>query len=226
MVDCLFYITTWNQDRYLGKCLDSLIAQTNKNWKAIVYDDTSTDNTFGVCLGYSNEPRITFINGIHELGNAAKCLIEMFKENIESKYETKIDGDNEIRPNFIDTMCRGEGFNYSDFTFSQVGSKDTYVRVQDPDLTHLQETYYMGPSFCWKQSVRKAWKRPFPDTWAEDWNLALMCAEAGAEFKVIHSDVFFYRNYKGNASDRIIGDPREHEKLIRQVQELMRERRK
>ena len=38
-------IPAYNSDRYLGRCLESIINQTYHNLEIIVVDDGSTDNT-------------------------------------------------------------------------------------------------------------------------------------------------------------------------------------
>lgn len=45
-------IATYNRSRLLIRALDSLIAQTDKNWEAIIIDDGSTDNTLEAVQDY------------------------------------------------------------------------------------------------------------------------------------------------------------------------------
>ena len=41
-------IPVYNGQSTLGRCLDSLVAQTYPQWQALVVDDGSTDNTFHI----------------------------------------------------------------------------------------------------------------------------------------------------------------------------------
>ena len=38
-------IAVYNAEKYIPRCLNSLINQTYNNWTAIIVDDASTDNT-------------------------------------------------------------------------------------------------------------------------------------------------------------------------------------
>ena len=45
-------ISLYNYERYIGECLDSLLAQTFQNFEVIVADDCSTDNSVAVVESY------------------------------------------------------------------------------------------------------------------------------------------------------------------------------
>ena len=45
-------IPLYNAEKYIGECLDSILAQTFQNFEVIVVDDCSTDNSVAVVKGY------------------------------------------------------------------------------------------------------------------------------------------------------------------------------
>lgn len=45
-------VPTCNQARYLPQALDSIVAQTDDDWEAVVVDDGSTDDTPEILRGY------------------------------------------------------------------------------------------------------------------------------------------------------------------------------
>ena len=56
-------IPVWNAEKYISKCLDSLINQTLKDIEIICVNDGSTDNSLNVLKEYSRkDPRIKIIN--------------------------------------------------------------------------------------------------------------------------------------------------------------------
>src|SRR5712691_4926680 len=62
---------TFNHGGYIGRCIESLIAQTYTNWEMAVVDDGSTDNTAEIVKSY-DDPRITYLyqenRGVQQLG--------------------------------------------------------------------------------------------------------------------------------------------------------------
>ena len=71
-------IPCYNHARYLGRCLQSILDQTYKNWEAIVIDNHSTDN-FDEVMNNFPDPRITFFkihnNGIIAASRNAAILV-------------------------------------------------------------------------------------------------------------------------------------------------------
>jgi glycosyltransferase involved in cell wall biosynthesis len=52
---------TYNHERFIGPCIDSVLSQTDQNWEQIIIDDGSSDGTAAVIRGYS-DPRIRYFH--------------------------------------------------------------------------------------------------------------------------------------------------------------------
>ena len=48
-------VPVYNVEKYLDKCLTSLIKQTYKNFEIIVINDGSIDNSLAICNKYANK---------------------------------------------------------------------------------------------------------------------------------------------------------------------------
>lgn len=56
-------VPIYNTGKYLKKCLDTLINQTYNNLEIILVNDQSTDNSYKICVEYSEkDERIKIIN--------------------------------------------------------------------------------------------------------------------------------------------------------------------
>jgi glycosyltransferase involved in cell wall biosynthesis len=50
---------TFNHEKYIGRCIESVLNQSHQNWELIVIDDGSTDGTADVVRGFE-DPRIRY----------------------------------------------------------------------------------------------------------------------------------------------------------------------
>ena len=48
-------VNVYNGEKYIQKCLDSIVCQTYKNLEIIIVNDGSTDNTLDICNSYKDE---------------------------------------------------------------------------------------------------------------------------------------------------------------------------
>ena len=56
-------IPVYNAERYLRQCIESVIAQTFKDWEAILVNDGSKDDSLTICNEYaSKDDRIKVID--------------------------------------------------------------------------------------------------------------------------------------------------------------------
>ena len=71
-----YLIALYDQELYVADCLESLVAQTDPRWRALVLDDCSTDASARI-VGEWEDERITLIHGEENVGYIAalRCLI-------------------------------------------------------------------------------------------------------------------------------------------------------
>lgn len=65
-------VPVYNSEKYLSKCIESLINQTYKNIEIIIVDDGSTDNSLNIIKKYAkNDSRIKYYHQENKGGNVA-----------------------------------------------------------------------------------------------------------------------------------------------------------
>lgn len=91
-------IPVYNTDRYLRKCIDSLLNQTYSNFQAIFVNDGSTDDSKNIIESYLADPRIILVNqenkGYSQARNAALPYIK-------GDYVMLLDSDDFISRDYI-----------------------------------------------------------------------------------------------------------------------------
>lgn len=95
-------VPIYNVEKYLGKCVDSVINQTYENLEIILVDDGSLDNCPQICDEYANlDSRIKVIHkkngGLSDARNAGMNIAT-------GDYISFIDSDDYISDDFIETL--------------------------------------------------------------------------------------------------------------------------
>ena len=56
-------VPIYNKEKYLEKCLDSILGQTYRDLEIILVDDGSTDNSLAICQRYAEKDPRTKADG-------------------------------------------------------------------------------------------------------------------------------------------------------------------
>ena len=54
-------LPNYNSEKYIRRCIESVLNQTYKNFELIIVDDVSTDNSPDIIREYCSDPRVKFI---------------------------------------------------------------------------------------------------------------------------------------------------------------------
>ena len=75
MIKYSFIVPVYNTEKYLKRCLDSLVSQTYRNFEIIIVNDGSTDKSGEIILKFQNEYKnIIVINQKNEGNSVAKNI--------------------------------------------------------------------------------------------------------------------------------------------------------
>ena len=98
-------IPAYNAGEVIGRCLQSLQAQTFPDWTAIVIDDGSTDGTPGAIARFSREDeRIRVIQGRHAGASAARNQGLEEAERLQPDYITFLDADDYFESDALESF--------------------------------------------------------------------------------------------------------------------------
>ena len=93
-------INTYNSEKYIKKCLDSIVNQTYKNLEILIINDGSTDNTLSICESY-NDKRIRIIN---QKNKGISLSRNVGIDNFKGEYVFFVDSDDYIEPDTIEYL--------------------------------------------------------------------------------------------------------------------------
>ncbi len=91
----------YNGQKFLAQAIESVLNQTNKNFKLIISDDGSTDDTEKISLRYQNiDSRINYIK--HKENRGANWNYKFVLNQVKTKYFTQLAQDDLLETNFLE----------------------------------------------------------------------------------------------------------------------------
>ena len=111
-------IPVYNVEKYLKRCIDSVLVQEWKNYDILLVDDGSTDNSPQICEDYAKAYDI--ISVIHKENGGLSEARNTGISNAEGEYVYFLDSDDWIEPNtFSDLAEVIESDQYDIISFNQ-----------------------------------------------------------------------------------------------------------
>ena len=131
-------VPVYNVEKYLNRCIDSILNQTFKQIEIILVDDGSTDNSPIICDEYCS--RYENIKVIHKENNRVAAARNDGIKIATGKYIALVDSDDWIEPNMLEEMYNKAEEFHTDITMcdlKKVGVESEYT-VSQP----IREGYY------------------------------------------------------------------------------------
>lgn len=144
---------SFNQERYILRCIESVINQTFKNFEYIIQDPGSDDNSRKIIMNYRNDPRI-IINFENDF-SPADGLNKGFSK-ASGKFYYFLNSDDELCPDGLQRLY-SEIINYPNYDVYSgaariIDSKDNFLRFNYSDRMNLKRAIY-GQSILVQQST-------------------------------------------------------------------------
>lgn len=215
-------IPAYNVERYLPKCLDSVLSQTFENFEVILIDDGSTDGTGKICDDYAAKD--SRIKVYHQDNKGISATRNLCLQYATGEYIQFVDSDDWIEPTMLKTMFDAASDNEAEIVgcnFVQVFQRKcekirTFYETKDEFLRAVLSNQW---GVLWKllikRTVLKRGDILFPENinGGEDYYF-VVCAlvESG---KVLCVDEYFY-NYNRINEKSTISTPTK-DKILEQI---------
>lgn len=141
-------IPVYKAEKFIGRCLDSLIAQSFTDWEAVCVDDGSPDHSGEILDRYAaSDSRIRVIH--NENGGVSKarnCALEA----ITGDYVLFVDADDFLHPQTMEitsTRAEADGSDIVAFTYDRLYHTRLTIRqaLHLPDPGHIRFAKYSVP---------------------------------------------------------------------------------
>lgn len=98
-------VPVYNAEKYLRKCIDSILAQTYPQWELVLVDNGSTDKSYEICKEYAQKD--VRIRAIHQHRNQGVSVARnLGMEKCTGEFITFIDSDDWIQENYLEVMLK------------------------------------------------------------------------------------------------------------------------
>jgi glycosyltransferase involved in cell wall biosynthesis len=156
-------ITVYNRERYVAEAVESVLAQTMRDFEVIIVDDASTDGSAKIVEKYAGlDSRVRFFRNDRNLGDFPNR--RRAAEHARGQYLKYVDSDDLIYPHSLAIMAE-----------AMEGNPDAALALghSEPDE---------DCPYPWKLTPAEAWRKQF---------LGRGCLDSGPTAAIIRRDAFF-----------------------------------
>ncbi len=136
-------VPVYNVEKYIKRCLDSLLAQTYRNLEIILVDDGSTDKSGLICDDYARKD--CRIQVIHKKNGGIVSARKVGILYATGEYTTNVDPDDWIEPEAYETMV--ERLNEYSTDIVAMGYKKEYTDFVEECWGGMPDGYYLRDTF-------------------------------------------------------------------------------
>lgn len=147
-------VPVYNVEKYLNKCIDSLISQTYQNLEIILVDDGSTDNSGKICDRYEKQDNRIIV--IHKVNGGVSSARNAGLSIAHGKYISFVDADDYILCSFYKKMYKGIITYNTDLAicpYEKVDSNDLINKKCNEEMPEeIVDCHLVSKECVWKWS--------------------------------------------------------------------------
>lgn len=205
-------VPIYNSERYLHRCIDSLLLQSFEDIEIILVDDGSRDNSGTICDDYALKDKR--IKVIHQPNQGVSVARQTGLDNAKGKYVIHVDADDWIEPTAIELLYSKAKNDNADMVIS-----DYWIESDNQEPFLVKQNFEETTSYqillrlikqelfgsCWNKLVKKevidhyhVKFHPTNITFCED--LLFNCKLLSHDIKVSHLNkaIYHYCTYNQN----------------------------
>ena len=99
-------VPVYNTEKYLHRCVDSILAQTFTDFELLLIDDGSTDSSGAICDEYAQKD--SRVRVFHKENGGVSSARNLGLDKAKGKWVTFVDSDDWIKESFLNKLYINE----------------------------------------------------------------------------------------------------------------------
>lgn len=211
-------IPIYNSEKYLEKCLDSVLTQSYTDFEVLLINDGSTDSSGVICDAFAKKDNR--IHVFHKENEGVSSARNLGIEKAQGNWLTFIDSDDYLEPGYLNVNLSNADLIVEGFCFVNGNHKrkmtfgDEIVAANDyKTLFEEKELFKYGYPFSkfFKKSIIDNNQIKFPETFsfAEDLSFFLKYISASKSIKFADTANYNYISHP-NSLSKVFKSPNEY----------------
>lgn len=105
-------VPVYNSEKYLDKCIESVVNQSFDDWELILVDDGSTDTSGDICYRWAEDDRRIIV--VEQCNRGVSFARNAGIDKAKGKYLFFLDSDDAIAPQCLDILVKSALDNHAD----------------------------------------------------------------------------------------------------------------
>lgn len=127
-------VPVYNSEKYLHRCIDSILSQTHTDFELLLINDGSTDNSGIICDEYAAKD--SRIRVFHKSNGGVSSARNLGLDHAKGKYISFVDSDDETYPNYLSVLF--QNINKCDLSYIGILKYDVALQ-KTGEWTHFEE---------------------------------------------------------------------------------------
>jgi len=150
-------VPVYNTEKYLHRCIDSILAQTFTDFELLLIDDGSKDNSGAICDEYAAKD--SRVRVFHKENGGVSSARNLGLDNVRGEWVTFVDSDDWVEKEYIELFVKNiDDLVYQSFQSLFEGQTelwDTYVQNKIDRNDSIIELHNKGVlGYCWGKLYR------------------------------------------------------------------------
>lgn len=126
-------VPVYNAEKYLSRCIDSILAQSYKDFELLLIDDGSKDGSATICDNYAIKD--SRVRVFHKANGGVSSARNLGLDNATGEWITFIDSDDYVHTDFLSSLYKKHDVDLIVGSFQLVGSDENWNGV-------LEDSYF------------------------------------------------------------------------------------